>query len=102
MGDSGAVLAGRADGVRTPAFIVENPAWSGQCLGATTRPEARGTHACPEHITITDNAIIPLKERVADRFYDPVMRILRALFGKKKAAKQPASEAVAQGSAEAK
>jgi succinate dehydrogenase / fumarate reductase iron-sulfur subunit len=27
---------------------------------------------CPEHITITDNAIIPLKERVVDRFYDPL------------------------------
>jgi len=27
---------------------------------------------CPEHIKITDNAIIPLKERVVDRFYDPL------------------------------
>ena len=27
---------------------------------------------CPEHITITDNAIIPLKERVVDEFYDPL------------------------------
>jgi succinate dehydrogenase / fumarate reductase iron-sulfur subunit len=35
------------------------------------------TKVCPEHITITDNAIIPLKERVVDRFYDPVMRLLR-------------------------
>ena len=26
---------------------------------------------------ITDNAIIPLKERVVDRFYDPVTRLLR-------------------------
>jgi len=48
------------------------------------------THVCPENITITDNAIIPLKERVADRFYDPVMRILRALFGKKKSAQAAA------------
>ena len=30
------------------------------------------TEVCPEHIKITDNAIIPLKERVADEFYDPV------------------------------
>jgi succinate dehydrogenase / fumarate reductase iron-sulfur subunit len=30
------------------------------------------TKVCPEHITITDNAIIPLKERVVDRYYDPV------------------------------
>jgi len=29
------------------------------------------TKVCPEHITITDNAIIPLKERVVDDFYDP-------------------------------
>jgi succinate dehydrogenase / fumarate reductase iron-sulfur subunit len=35
------------------------------------------TNVCPEHIKITDNAIIPLKERVVDRFYDPVTRLLR-------------------------
>jgi succinate dehydrogenase / fumarate reductase iron-sulfur subunit len=29
------------------------------------------TKVCPEHITITDNSIIPLKERVVDEFYDP-------------------------------
>jgi succinate dehydrogenase / fumarate reductase iron-sulfur subunit len=29
------------------------------------------TNVCPEHITITDNAIIPLKERVVDEYYDP-------------------------------
>ena len=34
------------------------------------------TKVCPEHITITDNAIIPLKERVVDRFYDPVAKML--------------------------
>jgi succinate dehydrogenase / fumarate reductase iron-sulfur subunit len=37
------------------------------------------TKVCPEHIHITDNAIIPLKERVVDRFYDPIKRILRVL-----------------------
>ena len=41
------------------------------------------TKVCPEHITITDNAIIPLKERVVDEFYDPVMKLVR-LFGPKK------------------
>jgi succinate dehydrogenase / fumarate reductase iron-sulfur subunit len=30
------------------------------------------TKVCPENITITDNAIIPLKERVVDEFYDPL------------------------------
>ncbi len=42
------------------------------------------TDVCPEHISITDNAIIPLKERVVDRFYDPVARIFRMLGGDKK------------------
>ena len=37
------------------------------------------TEVCPEHIKITDNAIIPLKERVVDRFYDPVMWLIRKL-----------------------
>jgi succinate dehydrogenase / fumarate reductase iron-sulfur subunit len=35
------------------------------------------TKICPEHITITENAIIPLKERVVDEFYDPVRKLLR-------------------------
>ena len=39
------------------------------------------TKVCPEHITITDNAIIPLKERVVDQFYDPVKRLFRGLGG---------------------
>jgi succinate dehydrogenase / fumarate reductase iron-sulfur subunit len=39
------------------------------------------TKVCPEHIHITDNAIIPLKERVVDRFYDPVTRFLRMVTG---------------------
>jgi succinate dehydrogenase / fumarate reductase iron-sulfur subunit len=38
------------------------------------------TEVCPEHIHITDNAIIPLKERVVDRFYDPLMKLFRKLF----------------------
>jgi succinate dehydrogenase / fumarate reductase iron-sulfur subunit len=29
------------------------------------------TEVCPEHIKITDNAIIPMKERVVDRRFDP-------------------------------
>ncbi len=41
------------------------------------------TIVCPEHIQITDNAIIPLKERVVDRFFDPVKLILRTLTGRK-------------------
>jgi succinate dehydrogenase / fumarate reductase iron-sulfur subunit len=41
------------------------------------------TKVCPESITITDNAIIPLKERVVDRFYDPLARLLRVFTGGK-------------------
>jgi len=40
------------------------------------------TKVCPEHITITDNAIIPLKERVVDRYYDPIKKLFR-IFGPK-------------------
>ena len=39
------------------------------------------TKVCPEDIHITDNAIIPLKERVVDQFFDPVTRIFKAISG---------------------
>src|SRR3981189_2727227 len=35
------------------------------------------TKVCPESLTITDNAIIPLKERVIDQLYDPVAKLFR-------------------------
>jgi succinate dehydrogenase / fumarate reductase iron-sulfur subunit len=41
------------------------------------------TEVCPESIHITDNAIIPLKERVVDDFYDPVRRAWRWLTGRR-------------------
>jgi succinate dehydrogenase / fumarate reductase, iron-sulfur subunit len=44
------------------------------------------TKVCPEHITITDNAIIPLKERVADRHYDPLRKLVRLIRGKRNSA----------------
>jgi succinate dehydrogenase / fumarate reductase iron-sulfur subunit len=37
------------------------------------------TKVCPEHITITDNAIIPLKERVVDEFFDPLGKLFKML-----------------------
>src|SRR3990172_8024267 len=40
------------------------------------------TEVCPEHIKITDNAIIPLKERVVDEYYDPLARLFRMFSGK--------------------
>jgi succinate dehydrogenase / fumarate reductase iron-sulfur subunit len=42
------------------------------------------TKVCPEHITITDNAIIPLKERVVDEFYDPLTKLFRIFKAKPK------------------
>ncbi len=39
------------------------------------------TKVCPESITITDNAIIPLKERVVDRFFDPLGKLFRSFKG---------------------
>jgi len=50
------------------------------------------TEVCPEHIGITDNAIIPLKERVVDRYYDPIVWIGRLLTGKKVRTKTRAEE----------
>ncbi|RMD60905.1 MAG: succinate dehydrogenase/fumarate reductase iron-sulfur subunit, partial [Planctomycetota bacterium] len=35
------------------------------------------TRVCPESITITDNAIIPLKERVVDEYFDPLTKLFR-------------------------
>ena len=40
------------------------------------------TKVCPEGITITDNAIIPLKERVVDEYYDPIKKLFRIFRGR--------------------
>lgn len=40
------------------------------------------TKVCPESIAITDNAIIPLKERVMDHAFDPVVKLVGLLSGK--------------------
>jgi succinate dehydrogenase / fumarate reductase iron-sulfur subunit len=42
------------------------------------------SEVCPEHIAITNNAIIPEKERVVDEFHDPIKKFIRKSFGKKK------------------
>jgi succinate dehydrogenase / fumarate reductase iron-sulfur subunit len=41
------------------------------------------TEVCPEHIHITDNGIIPMKERMADN-YDPIVWLLRRFRGGRK------------------
>jgi succinate dehydrogenase / fumarate reductase iron-sulfur subunit len=40
------------------------------------------TKVCPEEIHITDNAIIPLKERVVDRYYDFLRKLFNRLLGR--------------------
>ena len=45
------------------------------------------TTVCPEGIHITDNAIIPLKERVVDEFFDPLKILFRR---RRKQDKEPA------------
>ena len=42
------------------------------------------TKVCPEHITITDNAIIPLKERVVDEFFDPIGKLVKIYSRRKR------------------
>ena len=41
------------------------------------------TEVCPENIQITDNGIIPLKERVVDRYFDPLLGLVRMVFRRK-------------------
>ncbi|MBA2442174.1 MAG: succinate dehydrogenase/fumarate reductase iron-sulfur subunit [Rubrobacter sp.] len=45
------------------------------------------TEVCPVGIKITDNAIIPLKERVADEYYDPAKWLMRKLRGNRNGAR---------------
>ena len=42
------------------------------------------TEVCPEHIKITDNALIPMKERVVDRKYDPLVWLGNKIFKRSK------------------
>ena len=77
-----------------PRFLVYTAALEMHPLDTADRlPELREKHGigycnitkcctavCPESIKITDNAIIPLKERVVDQAYDPLVQ----LFSRKK------------------
>ena len=52
---------------------------------------------CPEHIKITDNGIIPLKERVVDASYDPVAWLGRKILRRtKRSATASGADAPAQ------
>jgi succinate dehydrogenase / fumarate reductase iron-sulfur subunit len=58
------------------------------------------TEVCPEHIKITDNAIIPLKERVVDASYDPVAWLGRKILRRdKRSAAEAAATSPATGPA---
>jgi succinate dehydrogenase / fumarate reductase iron-sulfur subunit len=41
------------------------------------------TEVCPAGINITDNSIIPLKERVADEYFDPAKWLMRKIRGRR-------------------
>ena len=47
------------------------------------------TEVCPEHIVITDNGIIPIKERIADDFFDPIRWIARKLSPRERKRRLP-------------
>jgi succinate dehydrogenase / fumarate reductase iron-sulfur subunit len=55
------------------------------------------TEVCPEHIKITDNAIIPMKERVVDRRYDPLVWLGRKIFRRDQMENQPVHAGAATG-----
>lgn len=57
------------------------------------------TEVCPEQIVITDNAIIPLKERVADELYDPIRWAISKFFPEKNKRRLPLVPALAPASA---
>ena len=54
------------------------------------------TEVCPEHIKITDNGIIPMKERVVDMKYDPIV-FLGSKLGRRKDVRTPVGPAVNRG-----
>ncbi len=53
------------------------------------------TEVCPEQIKITDNAIIPLKERVVTEYYDPLAWAWRKLTGRHARGVEEGSDAAA-------
>ena len=55
------------------------------------------TEVCPEHIKITDNALIPMKERVVDRKYDPLVWLGRRSSSARSSSARRHGQAVARG-----
>jgi len=92
---------GKHESFICPRFLVHAAALEMHPLDTADRiPELKQAHGigycnitkccttvCPEHITITDNAIIPLKERVVDEYYDPIGKLVK-IFSRRKASEQ--------------
>ena len=55
------------------------------------------TEVCPEHIKITDNGIIPMKERVVDRRYDPLVWLGSKIFRRGRDAPDQRDQRARQG-----
>ncbi len=82
-----------------PRFLVQVAALEMHPLDTADRvPELRQAHGigycnitkccsnvCPEHIAITDNAIIPMKERVVDEYFDPIGKLVKIFSRKRRA-----------------
>jgi succinate dehydrogenase / fumarate reductase, iron-sulfur subunit len=49
------------------------------------------TEVCPVGIKITDNSIIPLKERIADEYYDPAKWLMRKIRGNRNGSRSTSS-----------
>ena len=64
--------------------------WRTRAASASATSRSAAREVCPEGIHITDNAIIPLKERVVDRRYDPLFKLARRI-----AARRASAEGVA-------
>ena len=81
------------DGFTGPRYFVYTAALDMQPLDTERRTDALKnefgigycnitqccTTVCPESIAITENAIIPLKERVVSDYYDPLLRLWRII-----------------------
>jgi succinate dehydrogenase / fumarate reductase iron-sulfur subunit len=89
---------GKHDAFMGPAFLVRAAVYEMHPLDTADRTEYLKdeggigycnitkccTEVCPEGIRITDNAIIPLKERVVDRHYDPLRKLVQLVTGRRK------------------
>ena len=74
-----------------PLDVNDRPSWHTTAAWGMCNITKRCTEVCPEHIKITDNGIIPMKERVVDARYDPVAWLGRKITGRSKKTAEEAS-----------